>query len=209
MSTRSHHGRSAVVFAVLFLVAVPAGTTILFGVDAEAATAPTPDLSVSGDNATGPAGGTVAVTYTVSNDGDNDSVAPVLRIDRLPPGWEVAGQESNEGTWRPDAGEWLWLRINSSTSRMVELTLAIPERANGTATIPVTLRGTDGQTADATTAVTVTEAEDPASDGGLARFYPDDSDAAGTGPDLLGIGIGVVLLSGIVLIGWVAKRRLG
>ena len=201
-------GRRRVGAFVVFLLAVSI-VAIPFGAGADAATTPTPNLSVSGGNATGPAGGTVTLTYTVSNDGDDDSVAPVLGIDRLPPGWGIADQESNEATWRPDAGEWLWLRLDPGTSRTVQLTLAIPERANGTANVPVMLRDTDGQTADATTAVTVTEAENSPSDGGLAGLYSGGPDAAGSGPDLFGIGIGVALVSGIILTGWVLKRRLG
>lgn len=149
------------------------------------------DLGLS-VTASGVEDGNVTVELTLSNEGPDDSDAPVVRLGQLPEGWAVVAQSSDGAAYRPSTNEWLWVSLAEDAEVTVTATLSVPEDANTDRQLDVVAADADGNEANASAAV--------GGGGGEGAL-------AGLSLPLVAAGAGALVVLGVVVA--VVRRRRG
>jgi archaellum component FlaG (FlaF/FlaG flagellin family) len=169
-------------------------------------------LTVDPGEATVAPNGSVTVTLTVENTGQERSVGPVVRLDSLPEGWTVANQTSENATYRSSTREWLWRGLDPGATGEATATLSAPGSAEGTHDLPVSADDAAGATAEAVATVAVGASGDGSGEeDGETAGDGDGGEQPGSGvgaipggdgalPLLLG-AVGAVVVAGVA-VGW-------
>lgn len=148
MSRRGALAWLAVAATLAASVATVAGTA---AAPASAATTDGVDLAVEAStSSTGD--GNVTVEITVTNEGDQPSVAPVATVGRLPEGYRVVGNASADGTYRSSTRQFLWFELPPGESVSANVTLTRSDNASG-GTVPIRVDDDDGHTASTNVSV--------------------------------------------------------
>lgn len=148
------------------------------------------NLVLDGTDASATAGGTVQVTFEITNRGTRTSNGSAIDIGALPAGWRVMGTQSEGGTVRESALQWVWLQVGASESVSSSVTLAVPDNAStGNYTIQASASDTDGIESKGTATVEVVESafSDPLIGAGTSQ-PPTDPDNDGKYEDINGDG---------------------